>query len=91
MSVITISYKVEGFLKIYDPINGEVFVDKKNAINYENMSIAIATTLSARGYGEIYEMASSCGCYFTSNSFLSTKLGFAIIIIVCVFLVIGVT
>ena len=57
MSVITISYKVEGFLKIYDPINGEVFVDKKNAINYENMSEAIADTLSSRGYGEIYQMA----------------------------------
>ena len=57
MSVITLSYKVEGFLKIYDPINGEVFVEKKNAINYENMSEAIADTLSSRGYGEIYEMA----------------------------------
>ena len=57
MSVITLSYKVEGFLKIYDPINGEVFVEKKNAINYENMSEAIADTLSSRGYGEIYQMA----------------------------------
>jgi hypothetical protein len=51
------SYKVEGFLKIYDPNDGEVFVDKKNAINYENMSEAIADTLSSRGYGEIYQMA----------------------------------
>lgn len=57
MSVITLSYKIEGFLKVYDPNNGEVFVDKKNAINYENMSEAIADTLSSRGYGEIYEMA----------------------------------
>ncbi len=57
MSGITISYKVEGFLKIYDPNNGEVFVDKHNAINYENMSEAIADTLSSRGYGEIYQMA----------------------------------
>ena len=57
MSVITRSYKVEGFLKIYDPNNGEVFVDKHNAINYENMSEAIADTLSSRGYGEIYQMA----------------------------------
>lgn len=57
MSVINLSYKVEGFLKIYDPNNGEIFVDKKNAINYENMSIAIADTLSSRGYGEIYQMA----------------------------------
>lgn len=57
MSGITISYKVEGFLKIYDPNNDEVFVDKHNAINYENMSEAIADTLSSRGYGEIYQMA----------------------------------
>lgn len=57
MSLITLSYKVEGFLKIYDPNSGEVFVDKKNAINYENMSEAIADTLSSRGYGEIYQMA----------------------------------
>ena len=57
MSVINLSYKVEGFLKIYDPSNGEIFVDKKNAINYENMSVAIADTLSSRGYGEIYQIA----------------------------------
>jgi hypothetical protein len=57
MSVINLSYKVEGFLKIHDPNNGEVFVEKKNAINYENMSEAIADTLSSRGYGEIYQMA----------------------------------
>jgi hypothetical protein len=57
MSVITLSYKVEGFLKIYDPNSGEVIVDKHNAINYENMSEAIADTLSSRGYGEIYQMA----------------------------------
>lgn len=57
MSIINLSYKVEGFLKIYDPNSMEVFVDKKNAINYENMSNAIADTLSSRGYGEIYQMA----------------------------------
>lgn len=55
--MITITYKIEGFLKIYDPNNGEVFVDKHNAINYENMSEALANTLSNRGIGEIYEMA----------------------------------
>jgi hypothetical protein len=55
--MINLTYKIEGFLKIYDPNSLEVFVDKKNAINYENMSEAIADTLSSRGYGEIYEMA----------------------------------
>lgn len=57
MSVVTLSYKIDGFLKIYDPNNGEVFVEKNNAINYENMSEAIADTLSSRGYGEIFQMA----------------------------------
>ena len=57
MSGIQLTYKIEGFLKGYDPNNGEVFVDKHNAINYENMSEAIADTLSSRGFGEIYQMA----------------------------------
>lgn len=57
MSGIQLTYKIDGFLKIYDPNSGEVFVDKHNAINYENMSEAIADTLSSRGYGEIYQMA----------------------------------
>ena len=57
MSGIILSYKIDGFLKIYDPNNGEIFVDKHNAINYENMSEAMADTLSSRGYGEIYQMA----------------------------------
>jgi len=57
MSVVTLSYKIDGFLKIYDPNNGEVFVEKNNAINYENMSEAIADTLSSRGIGEIFQMA----------------------------------
>lgn len=53
--------KIEGFVKITDPNSGEVLVDKKNAIHYENISIAMAETLSnrtlAQGGGWIYEMA----------------------------------
>lgn len=74
MSVITLSYKIEGFLKIYDPNDGEVFVDKKNAINYENMSEAIADTLSSRGYGEIYEMAFGNGGASVSDTGVITYL-----------------
>jgi hypothetical protein len=55
--MIQVPYKVEGFLKIYDPNSLEVFVDKKNAINYENMSVSLADTLSSRGYGQIFQMA----------------------------------
>ena len=49
--------KMEGFLTIRDYNTGEVLQEAKNAINYENMSEAIADTLSSRGYGEIYQMA----------------------------------
>lgn len=53
--------KIEGFVKIFDPNSGEILVDKKNAIHYENMSISLAETLSnrtsAQGGGWIYEMA----------------------------------
>jgi hypothetical protein len=74
MSVITLSYKIEGFLKIHDPNSGEVFVDKKNAINYENMSEAIADTLSSRGYGEIYQMAFGNGGASVDNTGVITYL-----------------
>ena len=53
--------KIEGFVKIKDPVSGEVLVDKKNAIHYENISIAMAESLSnrtsAQGGGWIYQMA----------------------------------
>ena len=74
MSVITLSYKIEGFLKIHDPNNGEIFVDKRNAINYDNMSVAIADTLSSRGYGEIYQMAFGNGGASVSDTGVITYL-----------------
>lgn len=51
---------VKGHITITDvtePDNHVVLVDKDNSINYENMSEAIADTLSDRGYGSIYQMA----------------------------------
>jgi hypothetical protein len=48
---------IQGFLKIYDPKSGEVFVDKKNAIHYENISVCMANTLADKNTGFIYKMA----------------------------------
>jgi len=53
----TFTIGVEGFLKIHDPVTGEVFVDKHNAINYETISEAMALTLANKGIGSIYQMA----------------------------------
>lgn len=48
---------VQGHIKIYDPVTKEVYVNKRNAIHYENMSIALAESLSNAGQGFIYEMS----------------------------------
>jgi hypothetical protein len=47
---------VQGHIKIFDPESGEVYVDKRNAIHYENISEAIAYTLANKGQNYIYEM-----------------------------------
>lgn len=47
---------VRGHIKIFDPESGEVFVDKPNAIHYENMSEAIAYSLANKQRNFIYEM-----------------------------------
>lgn len=49
--------KVEGFIKISNPLTKEIFVDKKNSIHFENMSIAMAESLANAGQGFIYEMS----------------------------------
>ena len=51
----------EGHIKIFDPESGEVFIDKRNAIHYENMSVAMVNSLSNQGQGTIYEMAFGTG------------------------------
>jgi hypothetical protein len=47
---------LQGHIKIHDPESGEVFVDKRNAIHYENISEAIAYSLANKGRNFIYEM-----------------------------------
>lgn len=49
--------RVQGHIKIFDPGTNHIYIDKRNAIHYENMSIALAESLSNAGQGFIYEMS----------------------------------
>jgi|TARA_A100001011_G_scaffold364032_1_gene414415 hypothetical protein len=48
---------IQGHIKIWDPESGEIIVDKRNAIHYENMSIALANSLANKSTGFIHELA----------------------------------
>jgi len=48
---------IEGHIKIWDPEHDEVFINKRNAIHYENMSVALANAVANSGSGIISEMA----------------------------------
>jgi len=50
------SIHIQGHIKIFDPETQEVFVDKRNAIHYENMSEAIAFSLANKSTNFITEM-----------------------------------
>ncbi len=50
-------FHIEGHSKIFDPKTNEVFEDKRNAIHYENMSVALAASLANQGYGIIEGMS----------------------------------
>lgn len=48
---------ISGHIKIFDPNSGEVIVDKRNAIHYENISESLANSLANKAVGQIYSMA----------------------------------
>jgi len=48
---------LQGHIKIHNPETGEVLINKRNAIHYENMSISLAESIGNGGTGWIYEMA----------------------------------
>lgn len=54
-------FSFEGHIKIFDPESGEIFQDKRNAIHYENMSVAMVNSLSNQGQGTIYQMVFGTG------------------------------
>jgi hypothetical protein len=47
---------IRGHIKIFDPETNEVFIDKDNAIHYENFSQALAWSIANKGENYIYEM-----------------------------------
>jgi len=51
----------EGHIKIYDPETKEIFCDRKNAIHYENMSVAMVQSLSNQGQGTVHQMVFGTG------------------------------
>jgi hypothetical protein len=48
-----VAYMYKGHIKIFDPESGEVYIDKRNAIHYENISEAIAYNLANKGQSYI--------------------------------------
>jgi hypothetical protein len=48
---------IEGHIKIYDPETQEIYINKRNAIHYENMSVALAQSIANTSKGFIYGMA----------------------------------
>lgn len=49
-------FHIEGHIKIFDPESGKIYINKRNAIHYENMSIALADSFANTGKGHIYQM-----------------------------------
>jgi len=49
-------FHFQGHIKIFDPTTNEIFIDKRNAIHYENMSVAMVNALSNQGQGTLYQM-----------------------------------
>ena len=56
MTQTNLGIKIEGFVKIFDVTTGEVLVDQKNRIHYENFSEALAYGVANKGHSTVYEM-----------------------------------
>lgn len=48
---------IEGHIHIYDPVSKTTYINKRNAIHYENMSIALAESIANQGQGYFQSMA----------------------------------
>jgi hypothetical protein len=65
---------VQGHIKIYNPATGEIFIDKNNAIHYENMSEALAESIGNKGTGIITYMAFGNGATAVDSTGVITYL-----------------
>jgi len=48
---------IKGFLKVFDPNTDEIFFEGSNAIHFENISEALAQSMSNKNLGYIYQMS----------------------------------
>ena len=65
---------VQGHVKIWNPLTGEVLQDKSNAIHYENMSEALALSVANKGTGYIQNMAFGNGATAVDSTGVITYL-----------------
>jgi hypothetical protein len=65
---------IQGHIKIWDPVTGEILQDKSNAIHYENMSEALAQSLANKGIGFIQNMAFGNGATAVDSTGVITYL-----------------
>lgn len=65
---------VQGHVKIWDPLTKEIFIDKPNAIHYENMSEALATAVANKGTQYIQNMVFGNGATVVDTTGVITYL-----------------
>ena len=65
---------VQGHIKIWDPITGDILRDKSNAIHYENMSEALALSVANKGTGYIQNLAFGNGATAVDSTGVITYL-----------------
>lgn len=65
---------VQGHVKIWDPLTREIFIDKSNAIHYENMSEALASSLGNKGTMPIQNMVFGNGATVVDTTGVITYL-----------------
>ena len=67
-----VGFDINGWIKIFDPITNEIFVNKKNSIHHENISVSMAECLANQGTGWINELSfGNGGTYIDPNGIIT--------------------